>query len=186
MPKTDIQLFYKYLDKSHCYFEYGSGGSTYQAYIRDNISKIYSVESDIEWQNKLKNITSNSDKINHIYIDINAEPNNWGNPGDLATDEQKQLYSRQITLLADDDKRAIDCVFIDGRFRVACALHTFNTINDDTFVLFDDFIPRRHYHIVMNYYDIIEHASQLVVLKKKKDCIPPSKELIDKYELIHG
>ena len=28
------------------YFEYGFGGSTYQASTRDNIIKIYSVESD--------------------------------------------------------------------------------------------------------------------------------------------
>ena len=46
-------MFYKYLDKASHYFEYGSGGSTYQL-IKDNIKKIYSVESDEDWYNKLK------------------------------------------------------------------------------------------------------------------------------------
>jgi hypothetical protein len=45
---NDLKCFYKYLDKANIYFEYGSGGSTYQASIRKNIKKIYSVESDIE------------------------------------------------------------------------------------------------------------------------------------------
>ena len=47
-------MYYKYLDKAKIYFEYGSGGSTYQASIRDNIKKIYCVESDLNWLNKLK------------------------------------------------------------------------------------------------------------------------------------
>lgn len=41
--------FYKYLYNTNVYFEYGSGGSTYQASIRKNIKTIYSVESDISW-----------------------------------------------------------------------------------------------------------------------------------------
>jgi hypothetical protein len=61
LAKNDKQMFYKYLDKSKIYFEYGSGGSTYQASIRNNIIKIYTVESDKEWQNILQQkITSNN------------------------------------------------------------------------------------------------------------------------------
>ena len=37
-------MFYKYLNNTSVYFEYGSGGSTYQASTRKNIKKIYSVE----------------------------------------------------------------------------------------------------------------------------------------------
>ena len=47
LSKNDKKLFYKYLDNTNVYFEYGSGGSTYQASIRKNIKTIYSVESDI-------------------------------------------------------------------------------------------------------------------------------------------
>jgi len=38
---NDKKMFYKYLDNSKIYFEYGSGGSTYQASIRNNIIKIF-------------------------------------------------------------------------------------------------------------------------------------------------
>ena len=48
---NDKIMFYKYLNKTTNYFEYGSGGSTYQANIRNNIKKIYSVESDKDWHN---------------------------------------------------------------------------------------------------------------------------------------
>ena len=67
ISKNDKKLFYKYLDNTNVYFEYGTGGSTYQASIRENIRTIYSVESDSEWCKKLKQIIT---KPNIIYIYI--------------------------------------------------------------------------------------------------------------------
>ena len=46
LSENDMKMFYRYLDNSTIYFEYGSGGSTYQASLRQNIKKIYTVESD--------------------------------------------------------------------------------------------------------------------------------------------
>lgn len=65
LSQNDEQMFYNYLDKANFYFEYGSGGSTYQASIRNNIKKIYSVESDIKFMNELKQCIK---KTNVIYI----------------------------------------------------------------------------------------------------------------------
>ena len=39
LSENDMKMFYKYLDKSTFYFEYWSGGSTYQANFRPNIKK---------------------------------------------------------------------------------------------------------------------------------------------------
>ena len=36
-----------------------------------------------------------------------------------------------------------------------------------------------YYHVVLDYYDIIEKGEIMVVLKKKKNIKPPSKELIE-------
>jgi len=36
MKHNDMLMFYRYLAKSKSYFEYGSGGSKYQAAARDN------------------------------------------------------------------------------------------------------------------------------------------------------
>ena len=48
------------------------------------------------------------------------------------------------------------------------------------------FLSRPHYHIVLEYFDIIEKTkdNRMVILKKKKNVNIP-KELIEKYELIH-
>ncbi len=71
-------MFYRYLDKSTVYFEYGSGGSTYQANLRPNIQKIYSVESDKTWMNKLNSVIKNNTKITYIYNEMGTIPNTWG------------------------------------------------------------------------------------------------------------
>ena len=95
MLKNDTIMFYKYLEKSEIYFEFGSGGSTYQASIRNNIKKIYTVESDLNWINKLKNIIQ-TNNITFIFNEMDTQPKTWGKFGENATDEQKINYSNQI------------------------------------------------------------------------------------------
>lgn len=184
LSKNDKKMFYKYLDKINVYFEYGSGGSTYQTSIKKNIKTIYSVESDITWQNKLKELIT-TPNINYIFNEMDTQPNIWGMPGKNATDIQKINYSNQITKLSKEEQDSIDLVFIDGRFRVACCLKCYNIIKDNCLIAFDDFLNRPQYHIVLKYFDIIEKTqdNRMVILKKKKNVNIP-KELIEKYELI--
>jgi hypothetical protein len=186
LANNDLKMFYKYLNKSTNYFEYGSGGSTYQASIRTNIQKIYSVESDRDWHLKLKNIFKNKNNIHFIYNEMDTKPNTWGNPGPKSNKTQWINYSNYITLLDEESKKKIDLVMIDGRFRVACCLKCFSAINNDCFIAFDDFLNRPHYHIVLNFYDIVEKTSdnRMVILKKKKDVESVPDELIQKYELL--
>ena len=183
LSKNDKNLFYKYLDNINVYFEYGSGGSTYQASIRKNIKTIYSMESDITWQKKLNEIIKNPN-INYIYNEMDTKPNTWGNPGKNATNIQKINYSNQITKLSKEEQNSIDLVLIDGRFRVACCLKCYDIIKDNCLIAFDDFLDRQIYHIVLKYFDIIEKTqdNRMVILKKKKNVDIP-KELIEKYEL---
>ena len=182
--KNDKKMFYKYLNKSNTYFEYGSGGSTYQASIRNNIKKIYSVESDIEWQKKLKQNINNTNII-YIYNEMKTRPNNWGNPGKNATNIQKINYSEHIRKLSKEEQDSIDLVFIDGRFRVACCLKCYDIIKDNCLIAFDDFLNRKQYYIVLDYFDIVEKTedNRMVILKKKKNVNIPI-EIIKKYELI--
>lgn len=183
--KNDKQMFYKYLDKSKIYFEYGSGGSTYQASIRNNIIKIYSVESNKTWQDILeKNITSNN--VTFFFNEMNVLPNTWGYPGPISTHIQHINYSNYIRKLTLEEQQSINLILIDGRFRVACCLKCFDIINKDCLIIFDDFLNRPQYHIVLDYYDIIENTSdnRMVILQKKKFINSIPKELILKYELI--
>ena len=75
-------------------------------------------------------------------------------------------------------------VLIDGRFRVACCLKCYEVIKDNCLIAFDDFFNRKQYHIVLEYFDIIEKSkdNRMVILKKKKN-VNIQKELIEKYEL---
>jgi predicted O-methyltransferase YrrM len=184
LSNNDLVMFYKYLNKAKIYFEYGSGGSTYQANIRDNIKKIYTVESDKDWLNKLKeNIKKNN--ITYFFNEMDSRPNTFGRCGENATNEQKINYSNQIMKLSKKEKGSIDLVLIDGRFRVACCLKCYNIIRDKCLIAFDDFLNREYYHVVLDYFDIVEKTvdNRMVILKKKKNKIVPG-ELIKKYELI--
>jgi hypothetical protein len=184
LGKNDLNIFYKYLDNKNVYFEYGSGGSTYQASIRENIKTIYSVESDLSWQKKLKQEITSSN-IHYIYNEMDTERNTWGHPGKNATNIQKINYSNHMRNLSKEEQGNIDLVLIDGRFRVACCLKCYDIIKEDCLIIFDDFLDRPHYHIVLKFFDIIEKTqdNRLVILKKKKNMNIPT-ELIEKYELI--
>ncbi len=184
--KNDKIIFYKYLDNTNVYFEYGSGGSTYQASTRKNIKTIYSVESDITWQKKLQEIIK-IPYINFIFNEMDTKPNTWGNPGKNATNIQKINYSNHITKLSKEERDSIDLVLIDGRFRVACCLKCYDAIKDNCLIVFDDFLNRPQYHIVLGCFDIIEKTqdNRMVILRKKKN-VNIAKKLIEKYELKQG
>ena len=167
LDENDKIMFYKYLDKAKVYFEYGSGGSTFQASIRNNILKIYSVESDIQWYNRLKSLKM--DKVTYIYHEMDTQPNDWGRPGPKSTSTQRINYSNHIKNISKEEQERIDLVLIDGRFRVACCLKCFNVIRKDCFIAFDDFSVRSRYHIVLDYYDIVDKTidKRMVILQKK-------------------
>jgi len=97
LSENDIKMFYNILDSITVYFEFGSGGSTYQASIRNNIETIYSVESDIEWQNNVNRVI-NKNNITYIFNEMDTQPNTWGYPGKNATNAQKINYSNHIRI----------------------------------------------------------------------------------------
>ena len=186
LAKNDKEMFFRYLKNINFYFEYGSGGSTYQASIRNNIKYIYTVESDINWQKKLKQLIKNPN-ISYIFNEMDTQLNNWGYPGKNATKIQKINYSSHIINLSKEEQDRIDFVFIDGRFRVACCLKCYDIIKDTCLIAFDDFLDRPQYHIVLYFFDIVEKTkdNRMVILKKKKNKIIP-KKIIEQYELIHN
>lgn len=182
---SGIPLLDKYLKNIKVYFEYGCGTSTYLANNLDNIKKIYSVESDMEWINCVKENTK-KDNIVFFFNEMDSKPNTWGNPGKNATKEQKISYSDSIKKITKEEQNLIDVLFIDGRFRVACCLKCYDVIKDDCLIAFDDFLNREYYHIVLKYFDIVEKTedNRMVILKKKKKIQSLIKENIQQYELI--
>ena len=183
---NDLIMFYKYLNNCTTYFEFGCGGSTFQASSRTNIQKVYSVESDKDWVMKVIN-SVNQSKVTIFYTNLETKPKTWGYPGSNCTDASKKLYSDRILHLSPSLQEKIDLVLIDGRFRVACCLKTFNAVSSTAVIVFDDFLDRPHYFEVLNYFDVIDQTSdkRMAVLKKKAGIEKVSEDIIKKYELDH-
>jgi hypothetical protein len=251
--EKDLKLFNKYINISTNYFEFGSGGSTFQVYKKNNIQKIYSVESSNDWINiiikelKCKNYETNGNytkrlnffdinfetKIGHLGLPIfkindninfllsventsinginiiddklvngkilqikNKSPydnliryenkEKWIHPKLIRTLDNNitnnfNKYSDTIIKLHENTAPKLDLILIDGRFRVMCALKSYKVIDDNCVVLIDDFLNRKSYHLLLDYYDIIEKGDRMVALKKKEN-IKISDDLLKKYE----
>ena len=152
MGENDLAMFYRYLDMATIYFEYGAGGSTVQATKRDGIKKIYSVESSPEWHEEVSACLSKDSRVKCIYVDINNSPGiKWGYPGSSSIPEQWTGYSDQLSLLGKEESLKVDCLLIDGRFRVACCLKAMKVTSDDCIFIFDDFLNRPQYNVCLLY-----------------------------------
>ena len=112
-------------------------------------------------------------------------PYNWGYPGKESNIIDWIKYSNVITTLDNHFLSKLNFILIDGRFRVACCLKCYSYINDNCLIIFDDFLNRPYYHIVLDYFEIIDKTSdEKMVVLKKKNGNNPSKELIENYESI--
>lgn len=177
--KNDLEMFKKYVAKATNYFEFGSGGSTVYVSKQKNIKSICSVESCRVWHDKVKKLITR-DTIQYIFINMNTLPDTWGYPGPNSSKESWISYSGALN-------KSVDLILIDGRFRVACALQCFSIIDNNTIILFDDFLNRPEYHIVLDYYTIVEKTvDNVMVALKKKQYVQPSLELIQQYQIKAG
>ena len=107
--------------------------------------------------------------------------------GTPAATEQRHMwpmYSSYIGLV----KTPLDVVMVDGRFRVACALHAWLASTPSTFVIIHDFTGRNKYHILMQFFHEVERAGTMVVLKvnavKRADPVwqEMAREQIEKFQ----
>lgn len=178
MPDKEKASFISWLTNPdiHIYYEFGSGGSTYKAIHAENITKIYSVESDTAYFNSTM-ATLVSDKLERIHVSVGAK-NNLGYPSSSAKYNDWSLYFKHI----DSIDTIPDLVLIDGRWRVACALHTWMRCDTHTIILFDDYYDRPHYHIVDKYFTTIERVGRMAVLRKKPEAMAPAASVLSNYE----
>ena len=171
MDDENIIAFSYLMKPENIYFEFGSGGSTNIAsYYK---LKTYSVESNVEWHEKLKN-----ESINANYITIDLKGGALGHPGQGTTVEDWKKY-----IEAYKSEYNADIILIDGVFRVACAFNIFPKIRKDTIILFHDYSPQ-HYHqfqIIENYYIKVRQWGNLAAFFKNPfiDHIP--EELYNTY-----
>ena len=175
MSNEDIKAFSYFMKKENVYFEFGSGGSTNIAFYY-KLKNIYSVESDVNWHNKLKN---NNINITYFTIDLKAKPKQYGTPGDGTNVEDWKKY-----IQAYKSEYNADIILIDGRFRVACGLDIFSKIRNDTLVLIHDYTNRDYYHILEKYFIKIRSWETLTAFLKNTTITSIPKEVYDNYKYI--
>jgi len=182
MGAAEKALFYKYLYATniHTYYEFGSGGSTYKAIHAPNIEKIVSMESDTSYfLSTLSKLSA--PKCERIFVDVESY-NNWGNPGPHVPKSRYELYFKHI----DSLPWTPDLVLIDGRWRVACALHTWARVaGKHTILLVDDF-QRIEYAAILDYFEIVERAGNMVAMRPRQSSeVGVLTEILEKYEADH-
>lgn len=183
MKDDEKSLFDKYLSNCTNYFEYGGGGSTVFASSKSNIDRIYFVESNQQWVDKIlsdSNCKQKGDRLQLLFHQINKNVNDNILAGHLDKAENQifkpnwERYSKAILQVNADEQRSIDFVLVDGRFRVACCLMAILYTGSDCIIGIHDFYfsgksCNRYatYCVVEKYLDKIEESSQLVIFKKK-------------------
>lgn len=150
----DLIAFTSFLTKDTIFFEFGSGCTSVMA--KYYTKKSYAVEGNREqYEIGLKNNL----KDNIIFKDIKPIKNGnlWSTPG-----KESSLQDWKNYFQAYKPEYNADVIFIDGRFRVACAFDIFNKIRNDTIILVHEF-HRDPYLIIGKYYDYIYHWGTLSI-----------------------
>jgi len=164
--------FTSFLTKDTIFFEFGSGCTSVMAKYYSK--KSYAVEGNKKWYEiGLKHNL----KDNILFRDIKPINNGklWSTPGKDSNLEDWKNYFQ-----AYKSEYNADVIFIDGRFRVACAFDIFNKIKDDTIILIHEYF-REEYLIIEKYYDYIYHWGSLFLFKKKPNIIDIPLDFQKKY-----
>jgi|TARA_B100001093_G_scaffold511558_1_gene579697 hypothetical protein len=138
------QLFKNNLNSQTIYGEYGCGQST--SYVLSNFNiPVYSVDSSRQWVDKIKTKNENNHNLSINYVNIgNVSEDSWGRPDDYSLRDNFLNYANDIWTR----ELKPNFVLIDGRLRVLCFLITLKNCNLGTQIIFDDYVNRKHYHIV--------------------------------------
>jgi hypothetical protein len=164
MSEAELTLFSSAIDGKQCAVEYGVGGSTV-CLANAGISRIVSVDSDLVWVRKLAEhellepyVSSGTLTIHHADIGPTIE---WGHPRDVSKITEWPNYWREPWRWIDSE--IVDLVYIDGRFRVACALNSILQGNRNMTMVIHDFWSRSHYHLLLKHLNSACRADTLGV-----------------------
>ncbi|WP_299701339.1 hypothetical protein [uncultured Pontibacter sp.] len=180
MTYKEMKLLERSSKPSKSVVEFGAGGSTIH-FLKEN-KKVVSVENNKPYIDYLITIDLIRKKIDEKQLSLNyvntGEVRKWGKPIDeLNKNEWPQYYTQVWEKLKIE---APDLLLIDGRFRVMCALCAIPYIKEDTCVLFHDFTKPKKYNSILEFFDIIDCADSLYVLKIKdtidKECLESMKK----------
>jgi hypothetical protein len=195
MSAHEADAFRRLLDAvpaGGAYLEFGCGGSTYEACLRPNVASVRAVESDAAWISKLTEHGTvrsavRDGRLRFRHVDVNAAPGAWGYPADESKKGAWSAYSRAALDAGLSPPPAL--VFVDGRFRVACALRAAEraaaAADPVPIVAIHDFNDRPQYHGILPFFDVLQSVETLVVLRQKAGAdLGALRQMADAYELV--
>ena len=159
-------------EAKHGYIEYGMGESTSMLIANRPELPSCSVESDRDFLMAWRDAQPESYKqSNHVAVHAFIGPTKgWGYP---ANDRFRHLWPAYCMLPFAISEQACnaDVVFVDGRFRVACALNALLSITRNFTLLVHDF-NRIEYYVLLKYFEYeqatdFRNGDSLVVLRPK-------------------
>lgn len=178
---SGMRLFIAYMSNKKYYLEWGSGGSTQIAPLLIQ-NKAFSIEHDPQWCQNMKNndivqVLISLNKLSVECVDTKQRLKRWGYPvananitqmGEAYVDYVDEIVHNR--LINDSNFDGIfDAVFVDGRFRVACALKLF--VNQyiehgkSVLIVHDYFDPEHavhhNYTKMEKYFEMIDDDKQL-------------------------
>jgi len=169
MDPEGLVTFKQFAEKSNCYLEFGSGGSTVYITKNTNIKTIISVDSDKKWVLDITDAIKASKKeiiIQHCDI---GEVIDWGVPKNKNRIENYWQYMSMPWKYANQKNHKPDLILIDGRFRVACFLYSLLCAEINTTILFDDYTVRPEYFIVEQFCKLDHTAGRMGIFRVAKD-----------------
>lgn len=162
--------------RASSYLEFGCGGSTLLA-VQSGARRIVSADSDAAWILQINEAIGpdHRDGIELIHCDI-GRTRDWGHPVDREGIERWPRYVTEPWSRFLAKGELPDLVYIDGRFRVACALFSFiclarrrRLFSRAPRVMIHDFSNRPEYEVVNAYASQVANAKTLVVMQVRRD-----------------
>lgn len=172
MTGKELSLFQSALSTTKYLLEFGSGGSTYYA-IRNNITT-FSIESSLSFITSMKKspfirraITERKLLLYYANLGLTRD---WSIPINTGVDGYKywgqpfeDIPKMKNTITSNWED--IDTVFIDGRYRVACALNAVLHFPRLKKIIFHDYTNNPQYKIIDSIYPCVEHSDSLAIFQ---------------------
>jgi len=182
VSEKEIHLMRKQMCSASSYLEFGAGGSTLLA-INNGIRKLVTGDSDRAWidrvNRRIQHLGCDTTNIRLVFSDI-GPTGKWGYPlGEEAIRYWPMYYAgpwRTFLKLGG----LPDLIYIDGRFRLACALYSILTILPRLSkemamprIMIHDF-DRPSYQPILNFASLIELETTLAVIVPHRTALDTS------------
>lgn len=171
MTEAEKQLFYEVIADSNVILEFGSGGST--VYALEQGKKVFSIESSkwfVRLMKKSPVIKKAIQDNNLLYYQVHMGTTKEcsvpldNDHGELYWKNSLENISSTSIPIVTNYWDKIDTVFIDGRYRVACALNALINFPKVKKFIIHDYTNRPQYHILEKFFIRKKEVGTLVIL----------------------